>query len=79
MGQAGHQGSKGDEEYGRKEHMGAADWTRARVSGEQLIPIQGTVVVDLLEMFGTKQTSDSQRQDQLSWDKSSQYPCAGRP
>lgn len=47
MGQAGDQGSKGDEEYSRKEHVGAADWTRARGGGEQLIPIQGTVVVDL--------------------------------
>lgn len=34
--------------------MGAADWTRACVGGKQLIPIQGTVVVDLLETFGTK-------------------------
>lgn len=33
--------------------MGAADWTRACVGGEQLIAIQGTVV-DLLETFGTK-------------------------
>lgn len=49
MGQAGDQGSKGDEEYGREEHVGAADWTRARGGGEQLIPIEGTVVVDLLE------------------------------
>lgn len=63
MGQAGDQSSKGDEEYGRKEHMGAADWTRARGGGEQLIPIQGTVVEDLLETFGTEQTSDSQRQE----------------
>lgn len=74
MGQAGDQGSKGDEEYGRKEHVGAADWTRARGGGEQLIPIQGTVVIDLLETFGTKQTSDSQRQEEPSQDKSSHIP-----
>lgn len=74
MGQAGDQGSKGDEEYGRKEHVGAADWTRARGGGEQLIPIQGTVVVDLLETFGTKPTSDSRLQEQPSRDKSSHIP-----
>lgn len=73
MRQAGDQGSEGDEEYGRKEHMGAADWTRARVGGE-LIPIQGTAVVDLLETFGTKQTSGSQRQEQVSRDASSHVP-----
>lgn len=53
--------------------MGAADWTRARVGGE-LIPIQGTAVVDLLETFGTKQTSGSRRQEQVSRDASSHIP-----
>lgn len=54
MGQAGYQGSKGDEEYGRKEHVGAAERTGACLGGGQPVPSrdQGTVLVDLLETFG---------------------------
>lgn len=77
MGQAGDQGSEGDEENGRKEHMGAADWTGARVGGEQLVPLQGTVVVDLLETLGTEHTSGSQGQEQVSWLNIVPLPCAG--
>lgn len=54
MGQAGYQGSKGDKEYGRKEHVGAAEWTGSCLGRGQPVPTrdQGTVLVDLLETFG---------------------------
>lgn len=53
MGQAGYQGSEGDEEDGRKEHVGATEGTGAGLCGGKPIPGRdlGTVPVGLLETF----------------------------
>lgn len=58
MTQAGHQGSEGDEEDDREEHVGAAEWTGASLGRGQPTTSRdlGTVPVDLLETFENKQT-----------------------
>lgn len=59
MTQAGHQGSEGDEEDGREEHVGAAEGTGARLGRGQPVTGRdlGAVSVDLLETFENKQTN----------------------
>lgn len=59
MTQAGHQGSEGDEEDGREEHVGAAEGTGACLGRGQPIGSRdlGTVPVDLLETLENKQTN----------------------